>query len=142
MIVPDSSDSGTYDVCLIAHDSSLSRRLAWRIEELGLTTLRLRFDETSDIAGSIPETAAVIVIDLGWSDQEIRTSMDVLFRITAPDDHFDRRHSVIVLAPWFDPGDRPAWAEAGVRLVVDRTTPPSDIAQAVAKFAGIEIPKD
>ena len=70
------------------------------------------------------------MIDLGWSDAEIKQAMRFLlnFRIDFP------TTPVVALVPRFQPDSRPAWAELGVGLVLDRATAPPAIVDHVMKW--------
>lgn len=130
------NDSGfpqtrTACVCLWAHDSSLTRRLGWRFESHGLRVDNRRFAETGPIDSEPWPENTSHVVDLGWADAQIEAAMAVVFALTDSDRAGFEPMPVYVLAPWFDSKTRPAWAELGVRLVLDRTTPPPEIAQRV-----------
>jgi len=120
-------------VCLWAHDSSLTRRLAWRFESQGMGVENRRIGETGPIESETwPENTAHVV-DLGWADAQIEAALAVVFSLTDSERSDFVATKVYVLAPWFDSTTRPAWAELGVRLVLDRTTPPPDIAKCVMR---------
>lgn len=118
-------------VCLWAHDSSLTRRLAWRFENQGLRVDNRRIDGTGPAFSESWPVDTAHVVDLGWTDAQIEAAMAVVFALTDSDQAGFEPAPVYVLAPWFDSATRPAWAELGVKLVMDRTTPPPEIAESV-----------
>lgn len=133
--VPDTSVT---TVRLIAHDSSLNRRLGWRLAERGMKVAALKFAEIeADPAAIDPplDAADFVVVDLGSGDAQVEAALMLLFRIVHPPGDRGPVPRVVVLAPWFDPATRPAWAELGTWLVADRTTPPPEIAAAIERAA-------
>ncbi len=118
-------------VYLWAHDASLSRRLAWRFECQGIRVENQRIDGPWPVADDPFVGQAAHVVDLGWDEAQIEAGMAVVFRLTDSEPGAFLPVPVYVLAPWFDAGSRPAWAELGVRLVLDRTTPPPQVADLV-----------
>lgn len=126
-------------IFLWAHDSSLTRRLAWRFESQGLRVENRRIDVTRpDFSETLQQDVTAHVVDLGWTDPQIAAAMALVFSLTEPDRTNFQPMPICILAPWFDPGTRPAWAELGVRLVLDRTTPPPEIAQRVLTWSTAE----
>ena len=128
-------DTSVTTVRLIGHDNALSRRLGWRFADLGMSVIATRFSEIDPDHFRFDDLRDdFVIVDLGWSGTETDLGLAVLFRIVPPEATSARVCRVIVLAPWFDPATRPAWAELGVWLVVDRATPPPEIAGAVQRL--------
>ncbi len=127
-------DTSVTTVRLIGHDNALSRRVGWRFADLGMSVIATRFSEIDAEHFRFDELRDdFVIVDLGWTATETELALAVLFRVVAPEASSARVCRVIVLAPWFDPATRPAWAELGVWLVLDRTTPPPEIAAAVLR---------
>ncbi|MBI1325136.1 hypothetical protein GC170_18380 [bacterium] len=126
-------------IFLWAHDSSLTRRLAWRFENQGLRVENRRIDVARQEFGeTLHHENSAHVVDLGWTDPQIEAAMALVFSMTDPGrTNFDSM-PVYVLAPWFDTSTRPAWAELGVRLVLDRTSPPPEIAKRVMNWSTVD----
>lgn len=123
-------------IFLWAHDSSLTRRLAWRFESRGLRVENRRIDVTRpDFSEPLRDEDTAHVVDLGWTDTQIHAAMSVVFSLTDPDRSSFEPMPICVLAPWFDSSTRPAWAELGVKLVLDRTSPPPEIANRVMHWS-------
>lgn len=127
-------DTSVTTVRLIGHDNALSRRLGWRFADLGMSVIATRFSEIDPGHFRFEDLRDdFVIVDLGWNESETDLGLSVLFRILSPEAATGRLCHVIVLAPWFDPATRPAWAELGVWLVLDRATPPPEIAAAVLR---------
>jgi hypothetical protein len=128
MKATERNSTGTTSVRLLAHDAALYRRVGWRFEERGLIVSKMTIGEfdTNSLADT-DSSATAFLVDLGWSETEIAEAMRVVFALTELSDPL----RVVVLAPWFDAATRPEWAELGVSLVLDRTTPPPTIVESV-----------
>ncbi len=137
-------ETGVTTVRLVAHDSALNRRLGWRLAELGMNVTAHKFAEidTRPATTDLPlDDADFVIVDLGSGDVQVEAALNVLFRVVHCPSDSGPAPRVVVLAPWFDAASRPAWAELGVWLVADRTTPPPEIVAAIhiqlaAKLAG------
>jgi len=118
-------------VYLWAHDASLGRRLAWRFELHGIRVENRRIDSPGPVDDDPGCGKAAHIVDLGWDEAQIEAGMAFVFRLTDPERAGCQPVPVYVLAPWFDAGSRPAWAELGVRHVLDRAAPPPQVADRV-----------
>lgn len=119
-------------IVIIAHGPLCARRLAWRfdgnifsVKTCDLT--KVKFDAAE------PTFNWLLIFDLGWEPAELEISMALLFEVTRKADP----PRVVVLAPRLFDRSRPGWAELGVVLALDRTTPPPEIAEYVGRLCGI-----
>lgn len=118
-------------ILFAAHSDTFWWRLGWRFNTPGLSAKLLLIDS----AGPAPEhhettPADVLLIDLGWTEPEQKAAMQLLsdFRKSRP------ATPVCALVPRLQPESRPAWAELGVGLVLDRATAPPEIVDNVMKW--------
>ena len=116
-------------IVIIAHAPQTARRLAWRFAETAF--LVKSYDYTEAAADTaVVASASLLLVDLGWSEAELEQSLDFLFQATRG----DRRPKIVALVPRLSGQSRPDWAELGVTLALDSTTPPPEIAEAVLKI--------
>lgn len=119
-------------IVIIAHGPLCARRLGWRFDGTSV------FVETCDLSKEIFNHAdftsgTLLILDLGWNLEELEISMALLIEVTRK----ANPPKIVVLAPRMAGSCRPAWAELGVSLALDRTTPPPVIAEYVSRLCGI-----
>lgn len=116
---------------IIAHAPQTARRLAWRFDASQFNIASYDFTQAlSDT--TLPNDHHLLIVDLGWSAPELDQSLKFLFQITrlaAP-----APPKVVALVPRMTGSSRPQWAELGVTLALDRTTPPPEIAERVLRI--------
>ena len=118
-------------ILFAVHTDTFWWRIGWRLSKPGFASQQLLIES----ADPSPETlktkpADLLLIDLGWKETEQLAAMRFLseFRKVHP------ATPACALVPRLQPDSRPAWAELGVGLVLDRATAQPELVDHLMKW--------